>query len=160
MIRISVPGKKALHLKRLFLDLNGTLALDGKILPGVQERLARLSEALEIFLVTCDTHGNGAQIAQELGIGLIRTGEAEEKAAAVRTLGEEQIAAIGNGESDTLMLKESALGIAVLGDEGLSVNALLSADIVVRNICDALDLLLEEKRLTATLRGSSHKTIS
>lgn len=160
MIRISVPGKNALHLQYLLLDLNGTLTLDGKMLPGVQERLDRLSELLEIFLVTCDTHGNGAQIAQRLGIGLIRTGEAEEKAKAVRSLGEEQTAAIGNGDSDMLMLKECALGVAVLGDEGLSVKAFLSADMVVRNICDALDLLLEEKRLIATLRGSPHKTIS
>jgi soluble P-type ATPase len=49
-------------------------------------------------------------------------------------------------------LKEAALGIAVLGDEGLSVSAMQNADLVVKNISDALDLFLKPKRLTATLR--------
>jgi len=44
------------------------------------------------------------------------------------------------------------LGIAVLGDEGLSVSAMKNADIVVKNISDALDLFLKPKRLMATLR--------
>lgn len=158
MIRISVPGRNDLHIQNLLLDLNGTLSLDGKVLAGVQERLDRLSESLEVFLVTCDTFGNAARIADDLHVGLIRTGEpgpaeAEEKANAVRSLGRHVTAAIGNGESDALMLRECALAIAVLGAEGLSVRALLSADIVAPSIGDALDLLLENKRLIATLRG-------
>jgi soluble P-type ATPase len=158
MIRISVPGKNYLHIQHLLLDLNGTLSLDGKVLPGVQDRLNRLSETLDVFVVTCDTFGNAARIADDLHVGLIRTGEpgpgeAEEKANAARSLGSQVTAAIGNGESDALMLRESALGIAVLGTEGLSVKALLDADVVVPCIGDALDLLLEKKRLIATLRG-------
>jgi soluble P-type ATPase len=60
--------------------------------------------------------------------------------------------AIGNGNNDHLILKEAALGIAVLGDEGLSVSAIKNADIVMKNISDALDLFLKTKRLIATLR--------
>jgi len=51
------------------------------------------------------------------------------------------------------MLAAAALGIGVCGDEGISTEALQSCAIVVRNIHDALDLLLSEKRLIATLRG-------
>jgi soluble P-type ATPase len=32
--------------------------------------------------------------------------------------------AIGNGNNDHLILKEAALGIAVLGDEGLAVSSM------------------------------------
>jgi soluble P-type ATPase len=59
---------------------------------------------------------------------------------------------MGNGNNDELILKEAALGIAILGDEGISVTALKQADIMVKNISDALDLLLKPKRLMATLR--------
>ncbi|HAM45374.1 MAG TPA: ATPase P [Propionibacteriaceae bacterium] len=154
-----MPGKRDLLLRYLLLDLNGTLTLDGAVLPGVRERLHQLSGVLEIFIVTCDTHGNGARIAQELRVGLKRTsqpgpGEAAEKAEIARSFGAEQVVAIGNGDSDLLMLKECGLSIAVLGTEGLSVKALLNADLVVKDICDAFDLLLHEKRLIATLRGS------
>lgn len=160
MIEITVPGKGAFRFRVLLLDLNGTLATDGEILPGVHERIERLSPVLEIFLVTCDTYGNGVRIAEKLGIQLIRTGmpgpeEAEAKAQVVRSLGCEHVVAIGNGDSDALMLKESALGIAVLGEEGLSIQALLQADIVVRDIHDAFDLLLNVRRLIATMRGAS-----
>jgi soluble P-type ATPase len=159
MIEFTVPGKGILRFEALLLDLNGTLATDGHILAGVRDRIATLAQVLDIYLVTCDTHGNGARIADELGIRLIRAGlpgpeEAETKAQAARSLKPERIIAIGNGDADALMLKESDLAIAVLGDEGLSIKALQQADILVRNICDALDLLQYERRLIATLRGS------
>jgi soluble P-type ATPase len=60
--------------------------------------------------------------------------------------------AIGNGNNDHLILKEAVIGIAVLGDEGISVSTMKNADIVVKNISDALDLFLKPKRLIATLR--------
>jgi soluble P-type ATPase len=59
---------------------------------------------------------------------------------------------IGNGGNDQLILKEAGLGIAILGDEGISVTAMKNADILVKTISDALDLLLKPKRLIATLR--------
>jgi len=50
------------------------------------------------------------------------------------------------------MLQESALGIMIVGPEGGSVKALLSADVVVNSIDKALELLLHPQRLVATLR--------
>ena len=46
MLHIDVPGWKTLRLAHLFLDYNGTLALDGRILPGVAERLPSLERAV------------------------------------------------------------------------------------------------------------------
>jgi soluble P-type ATPase len=60
--------------------------------------------------------------------------------------------AIGNGNNDQIILKEAALGIAVLGDEGVAASAMKSADIVVKSIHNALDLFLKPKRLIATLK--------
>jgi len=69
----------------------------------------------------------------------------------LKTLNLEMTVAIGNGSNDQLILKEAALGIAVLGDEGVSASAMKSADIVVKNIQNALDLFLKPKRLITTL---------
>jgi soluble P-type ATPase len=51
------------------------------------------------------------------------------------------------------MLQESALGIAVLQDEGAAAAALIAADVVASDIQSALELLLRPLRLVATLRA-------
>ena len=50
------------------------------------------------------------------------------------------------------MLERAALGIAVLGPEGVAGITLQKADVVVPDIRSALELLLYPKRLIATLR--------
>jgi soluble P-type ATPase len=59
---------------------------------------------------------------------------------------------IGSGANDADMLREAALGIAVVGPEGLAGGALPAADVVVASINDALGLLVNSKRVIATLR--------
>jgi soluble P-type ATPase len=51
------------------------------------------------------------------------------------------------------MLAASALGVAVLLEEGASSLSLSAADVVCRDILSALDLLTHPLRLTATLRA-------
>jgi soluble P-type ATPase len=51
------------------------------------------------------------------------------------------------------MLRNAAMGMAVLQAEGFSREALLAADVVTSSILDALDLILHPLRLTATLRS-------
>ena len=60
--------------------------------------------------------------------------------------------AIGQGANDAAMLKEAALGICVMSQEGAAVETLLSADIVVPSILAAFDLLDKPLRIAATLR--------
>ena len=62
------------------------------------------------------------------------------------------VVAIGNGANDVSMLRAAALGIVVVGPEGLATEAIAAATIVTLSIADALDLLLNPKRLVATLR--------
>lgn len=75
-----------------------------------------------------------------------------EKADYLNQFNNQQIIAIGNGANDYLMLKRAHLGIGVIGFEGASVQALLSADLLVNKIEEAFGLLIEPQRLKATLR--------
>jgi len=155
MLEIAIPGRDPLRLKYLVLDLNGTLALDGQLLPGVRERLEALSNQLEIWLITADTHGTLTTLAYTLKVSLRRVEPqvaTAQKGALVEELGAAQVAAIGNGVNDADMLRRAALGIAVLGPEGLSTACLFAADLLAPNIEAALDLLLHPRRLVATLR--------
>jgi P-type E1-E2 ATPase len=156
MLDLDVPGRKQLRLEHLVLDVNGTLALDGELLPGVNDRITRLRESLTLHLLTADTHGRQAQIDAQLGLTGVRLTrgqpEAEQKAAYLRSLGAERVVAVGNGANDALMLREAALAIAVLGGEGLATAALREADVLAGDIVAALNLLLNPRRLIATLR--------
>jgi P-type E1-E2 ATPase len=156
MLTVAIPGGDTFRLVRLVLDVNGTIAEDGDLIAGVKERLARLQRDLEVVLVTADTHGRQQALDGELGLEAVRTEggrpEARQKAELVRRLGAEGTVAIGNGANDAEMLQEAALGIAVIGPEGASAAVLQGADVVARDIRDALDLLILPRRLMATLR--------
>jgi len=67
-------------------------------------------------------------------------------------LGAEHCAAIGNGANDAAMLKAACIGIAVLGGEGVATSALRAADVLCGSMGEALDLLIHEAGLAATLR--------
>ena len=153
MITIDIPGKGTLELEHVVFDVNGTLAVDGVLLPGVKERMDALREQVQVHMLTADTHGQQAAIDAELGwkATIIQRGTVE-KAAFVLTLGAEKVAVVGNGAIDVSMMQASALSIAVLGPEGLAVSALKNAEVVTASITDALDLLLKPDRLRATLR--------
>jgi P-type E1-E2 ATPase len=137
------------------LDVNGTITIGGQLVAGVQERVARLRESLEIHMVTADTRGRQDIIDAALGLTATRIApkaEAARKASFVRWLKSDAVCAIGNGANDAGMLRAATLAIAVLGEEGLALEALNAADVVAPHINVALDLLLDPPRLVATLR--------
>ncbi len=153
MIEVEIPGWGSLRLVHAVFDVNGTLARDGELLPGVAERFARLGELVQLHLLTADTHGKQAAIDAVLGLrATIIQGGAADKLRHVQALDAARVVAVGNGANDAPMLREAALGIAVLGPEGLAIETLQAADAVVASIADALDLLLFPRRLAATLR--------
>ncbi len=156
MLHIDIPGWTSLTLKHLVLDFNGTLALDGKLLHGVRERLNNLVPALEIHVLTADTFGS----VQDQMRGIVcavsvipASGQARAKAAYLDNLGPSGCVAVGNGRNDALMLQAASLGIALLQEEGAAPGTMAVADVVCRSVCDALDLLANPLRLSATLRG-------
>ena len=68
MVHLDIPGREPCALEHLVLDLSGTLALDGEVLPGVAGRLAALSPVVTVHLLTADTGGNAAEICERLNI--------------------------------------------------------------------------------------------
>jgi len=155
VLELDIPGYGALVLEHLVLDVNGTIAGGGLLLPEVATELEALHGVLHPVAITADTHGTAAALGAALGIEVhvIASGwEAGEKLALVQELGPDSVVAIGNGANDALVLKASAVGICVIGPEGASRAALEAADIVVASIGDALRLLSDPRRLLATLR--------
>ena len=121
----------------LVFDFNGTLALDGKIKPGVGELLTELSRQLQIHIVTAGTFGGVENEIQNIPCTLkILSGpdQTGQKARYVEELGAENTACIGNGRNDRAMLACAALGILVIQEEGAAVASLLAADVVCRDI--------------------------
>ncbi|MHB1576426.1 MAG: HAD family hydrolase [Candidatus Dormibacteria bacterium] len=156
MLQIEVPGWKTLRLEHLVLDLNGTLAVDGHLL-DVGDSLGRLAQRLTVQLLSADTHGTLDQVAASLGVEAVRLDQtsdgSEQKARHVAGLGADSVVAIGNGANDRGMLELAALAMVVIGAEGCALSALTAADVVVASAENALNLLLEPRRLVATLRS-------
>jgi soluble P-type ATPase len=156
MLEINIPGHKTLILHHLVMDYNGTLALDGFLLNGVQPRLTSLSDRLKLHVVTADTFGLARSQLEglpcELAILPVED-QAHAKLAYIQRLDAAQVVAIGNGRNDRLMLQAAALGIAIVQGEGAAIETCQSADVLTSNILAALDLLLFPKRLIATLRS-------
>jgi P-type E1-E2 ATPase len=155
MIELNVPGRDNLSLEHLVMDVNGTLAVDGILVDGVAKRIGALRNRLTVHLLTADTHGGQAAIDHLLNLQAVRIrkgDEAGQKAAFVRQLGAERVVAIGQGANDAQMLKTAALGICVLSVEGLAIEALTSADLLMPDILSALDLFDRPLRLIASLR--------
>ena len=155
-ITVEIKGFGTLHLRSLVLDLNGTIANNGELLPDIKLYTDELKKTLEIYLVTGDTFGMGFKIAQELGIKIhiidVTQSESKQKAEFIKNLGAAQTVAIGNGRNDALMIKEAGLGITILGKEGTVPTAITNANIVCHDPRNALDLLIHPKKLIATLR--------
>jgi soluble P-type ATPase len=155
MLSIAIPGFSDLRLVDLVSDFNGTLARDGRLLPGIREALAALAADLRIHVATADTHGSAAEELRGLPLSLEVIPPADQapaKRAFVERLGAAGVVALGNGRNDREMLAAAALGIAVVQVEGAAPETLAGADVVVPTAIDALDLLRHPQRLVATLR--------
>ncbi len=155
-IRIEIPGFKVLELDHLVLDYNGTIAVGGKPVVGVRERALALAKTLSIHALTADTFGtaNDALAGFPCEVHVVgRKAQDLAKLRFVQRLGAGRVCAMGNGRNDRRMVKAAALGIAVVEGEGAASETLIAADVSVRSVIDAFDLLLHPLRLTATLRS-------
>lgn len=156
MISIQIPGVNTLNLKHLVLDYNGTLALDGSLLPEVVGILGKLHKNFTIHIITADTHGSVKEEVAKIPCALHIIGDKQqdiEKLQYISSLGTETVVAIGNGRNDLLMLKEAALGIGLIQAEGAHGKTLVHADIICTSIISALVMLLTPSRVQATLRN-------
>ena len=156
MITIEIPGRNRLKLEHLVMDFNGTVAVNGELIPGLAEKLILISKKIKVHILTADTFGTarGALEGLDLIVSLVeKENQSASKSDYITGLNEKKVVAIGNGLNDNLMLKNAALGIVVIEGEGASFASIQNADIVSKSIHDALDLLIYPLRITATLRN-------
>ncbi len=155
MLEINVPGFGIIRLEHLVCDFTGTLSVDGRLLPGVKEKIERLAQHVTVHVVTADTCGTARDELQNMPCSITVLSAADhdiQKEEYVKKLGADHVVAVGNGNNDRRMLRAVRLGIAVIEGEGASAQAMMAAAIVSRNIDDAFNLLLNPTRCKATLR--------
>ena len=155
MIELNIPGRGQMELEHLVCDVNGTLAVDGKLLDGVVREFSTLKDRLTIHLLTADTHGKQEIIDRQLNLNAVRIEPGEEavqKAEYVQQLGADRVVAIGQGANDAAMLQAAQLGICVFSPEGVAAETLLAADLAIVDIISALELLEKPLRIVASLR--------
>jgi soluble P-type ATPase len=156
MISINIPGAGEKEIHHLVFDYNGTIAIDGILIPGVKEALQSLSDRVACHVITADTFGFVTQQVSDIDcdVVIISPGDqARQKQQFIAALGADHTLCAGNGVNDVLMLKQAAIGIAVLQEEGLAAGALAAADLVVKDILDVFALLDTRERIMATLRN-------
>jgi soluble P-type ATPase len=157
-IAIEIPGFGPQHVTTVVSDFTGTLSFGGLAAEGVKEKLKQLIELVELHVITADSFGTARdQLAGIAEPHLLTTARQDvEKAAWVSRFSLSNVAALGNGNNDRLMLQRlkegGGLAIAVDNGEGCATDALLSSHLLVTGVAHALDLLLEPTRLKATLR--------
>lgn len=155
MVSVVIPPGTRLELSHLVCDFNGTLAVDGVLLPGVKERLRMLADRFTIHVLTADTYGGAREKLAGLPVSAVvmpADRQTERKSDYVCELGADHVVAIGNGGNDSAMVESAAIGMCVVQNEGASVSSVMVADIVCMSITDALDMLIQPTRLVATLR--------
>lgn len=155
MLEIPIPGADMLRLEHLVADYNGTLALDGELLPGAADALCRLAGQLSLHVVTADTFGRVRKAMAGIPCRIEILAPAAQDLAKLRYvehLGADCCVCLGNGRNDRRMLAAAALGIAIVQGEGAAVETLMSARVAVPDIGAALGLLVNPLRLVATLR--------
>ncbi|OQX54898.1 MAG: hypothetical protein B5M53_05255 [Candidatus Cloacimonas sp. 4484_209] len=155
MIEIDIPGVTNLNIKNVVFDVNGTLAVDGKIDSTTKKKLQDISHKVNVYILTADTYGTIFHEMKDTGINITKItplDEAKQKEKFVKKLGEKKTIAVGNGANDALMLKTSALGICVIDREGAFVQSIQNADIVIFGKENVFELLENPKRIVATMR--------
>jgi soluble P-type ATPase len=156
MITVNIPGYAELTISDVIFDYNGTLAVDGILIPGVDKLLTALAQKIKIHVVTGDSLGTAKKELSGIPCEVyivppLKQGLAKQHY--LRQLNAKNTVAIGNGRNDQQVMRESAIGILILGTEGAAVESLKEADIFVASIFDAINLLEHPGRLLSTLRS-------
>lgn len=161
-ITIEIPGLGRRQIRTVLTDYTGTHSFDGKLVAGIKPRLRKLAKFVDIYVITSDTFGTAERELKTLGpsVRMHRLKENSrgdrEKLSFGRKHDLRHVAAFGNGNNDRLLLKAvkkaGGLAIAVDNGEGCSIDAIVDADVFIAGAAHALDLLLNPKRLKATLR--------
>ena len=156
MLVYDIPGTGEIKIKNIVFDYNGTVAVDGKLIEGVKESLIELKNFANIYILTADTYGTVKTQCNDLGVD-VKTFPKENaglfKKKIVEGLDAKSTICVGNGINDIEMFKICGISIATIEEEGCSGKLLMHTDIAVKSIKNAIELILSEDRMRATLRS-------
>ena len=153
---VEIPGRKKIEIKNVMLDYNGTIAIDGYLIKDVDKTINELVNNINFHVITADTYGSVKKELTNINCKIVKIPEENQdksKLDYLLTIGKETTLCVGNGKNDRLMLEKSILGIALIQEEGLCVEALSAADIVCKSIMDVFAYFKKPDRLKATLRN-------
>lgn len=153
MLSLNIPGRGPFTIHHLVLDFNGTIAIDGQLIQGVEEKVMLLSNDVDIHVITADTNGSVAAQCSGLPVNvhvLQSDDHTAEKGEFIRNL--DGVICMGNGANDEAMFEAADIAVTIIGREGCATSTLLRSDVLIGNILDAMDLLLNPNRMIATLR--------
>lgn len=57
MLHIEIPGRAPMDIANVVFDYNGTIAVDGAVLPELRGRLKALLKLVPVYVLTADTYG-------------------------------------------------------------------------------------------------------
>ncbi len=152
---LEIPAYKTLNIQNIVFDYNGTLAIGGAVEDEVRVLLHQISRQFDVYVITADTFGTVKEQLKEFKLEVIvlsSNDHTKEKAEFIKSIGAQNTIAFGNGNNDKAMLQAASVGIAVIGDEGCSIEAMMAADMTVRNIINGMEIMLDPNRLKASLR--------
>lgn len=156
VIKIEIDGFGKIEAKYLVSDLNGTLAMYGKVSPETKELINQLKPKIKIYILSADTFNNGKDIADDLGVEFHKLSGAKsqafEKCEFIQKLDPEKSIVMGNGRNDYMMFQKAKLAFGIMGEEGINPITLKEADLVVNSPENALKMLLNPMALKAGLR--------
>lgn len=155
MIHFDIPGQGQITIDHVVFDYNGTIARDGKLIPGVGQAMKKYSTLVNFHVITADTFGDVKKQLQDVNAVLTLISnhdQAQKKLDYINTLEPLHTLCAGNGANDRLMLKKARIGIAVMGEEGLATASFMAADLMVQNILDVFGFFKTPERLVASLR--------
>ncbi len=152
---IHIPHFKDLEIENILFDYNGTLAADGQLKEETEKLLSDVCTLYRVYVITADTFGTVKEALSGFDLEVLILSSSDhtaEKALFLSKLGADKTVALGNGNNDAQMLENAVLSFAIMGEEGCAKETLLASDVVCRDIGSAMGLLLNPKRLIATLR--------
>lgn len=155
MLEVNIPSYKTVYIENVVFDYNGTVAAGGRLIDGIKEKLVDISRLVNLYIITADTFGTVGENFKDVDVEvkiISKDNGADDKLNFIKKLGADRTIAVGNGNNDELMLKESIIGVCVIGEEGLATKALLASDIVLRDVKDLFEMITNKDRIIATLR--------
>jgi soluble P-type ATPase len=158
-ISIDIPGFGLRHLQLMLTDYTGTLSRGGRLDDSTRELLRKLSETVDIHVITADTFGVAEDELKGVPIIFHRL-DGDRQDVQKQEYGEKwglkRCAVLGNGNNDRLLLKAAkergGIAIAVDNGEGCATDALVNSNLFIVGAANALRLLLEPRGCKATLR--------